>query len=912
MQLKGILNNGLYAEARVVELHSVPYFELLGQSPQEAMISVDEECSRLLADIARRFYDGTFALELLLLSTKVENQLYRAQPHVYIVFRKYGQDDIAVSSSLEEAVHDLASSLQQLGYTYKVIKDEETGAFMEALSEVDTRSAYSLAREERAFGAMNSPSAFYYNDPVPQDALRNSTLLTNALAERPASAFSLVLIPTLYTDAEVRGIEQRRMYLDVLRKQVMMTPGASTPTNYSEASKAYLDFIGHSKEQAFYFLPVVYSSPRDLESLSNKLLSLFAGREDSDTHMLRFVDMSDSATCLTDGFLLKPWTVSDTLVFRKRNQSFWSRDDAPKNLFRIRQLLTFSTAKCMFRFPFDDGSTVGLESNRNSTAREKLDDAVLSEESFRIGTITDSGYAELGAGGKAVQAGIPLNHFSKHGMIVGKSGSGKTNFVHTMLIRLAQAGVPFLAIEPTKTEYRCLVDAIPNLKVFTPGMNNVSPFIINPFVPPVGVTVESYIPCLMSAFETAFTMPDPLPSIFREVINKTYNKYGWKMSSTCDDPSVTWFGFHEMIRVFQDHVTTMDYEGDVKGNITTAGVLRLSSLIEQNANIYDTTQTIPVHELLKQPVVLELNAITAKDQKTLLMALLLVEICNYTKFNTSLDGDLKNVLLIDEAHVLFGNAPDGTKNRAASELEDMIAEIRAYGTGVFVADQSPATFGASIIANTDTKIMFQVVEEGSRDILKGATGLTDTKKDLLSKLKMGECLLYYGKLPEPILVMADYARDIAPFRRDVPNEDVRESNDFWKSHKALLMPYNDCSCCDVCAHDGCNLAIRSTTEFIASSMVNFYSQYIKSEKALESFISTKAEETVYKQLRKHKLLDDKRRAGYCVMTRFMRRLLRARRYQLSETDLSRLRNLYAKYEYNFADEKKQVGESIGI
>lgn len=225
MQLKGILNNGLYAEARVVELHSVPYFELLGQSPQEAMISVDEECSRLLADIARRFYDGTFALELLLLSTKVENQLYRAQPHVYIVFRKYGQDDIAVSSSLEEAVHDLASSLQQLGYTYKVIKDEETGAFMEALSEVDTRSAYSLAREERAFGAMNSPSAFYYNDPVPQDALRNSTLLTNALAERPASAFSLVLIPTLYTDAEVRGIEQRRMYLDVLRKQVMMTPG---------------------------------------------------------------------------------------------------------------------------------------------------------------------------------------------------------------------------------------------------------------------------------------------------------------------------------------------------------------------------------------------------------------------------------------------------------------------------------------------------------------------------------------------------------------------------------------------------------------------------------------------------------------------------------------------------------------
>lgn len=108
-----------------------------------------------------------------------------------------------------------------------------------------------------------------------------------------------------------------------------------------------------------------------------------------------------------------------------------------------------------------------------------------------------------------------------------------------MLLRLAERGIPFLAIEPTKTEYRCLTDAIPDLTVFTPGMNSVSPFIINPFVPPVGVTMESYVPSLMNAFQAAFTMPDPLPAIFREVVNKTYAKYGWKRSSTCEDPDVT-------------------------------------------------------------------------------------------------------------------------------------------------------------------------------------------------------------------------------------------------------------------------------------------------------------------------------------------------------------------------------------
>lgn len=140
-----------------------------------------------------------------------------------------------------------------------------------------------------------------------------------------------------------------------------------------------------------------------------------------------------------------------------------------------------------------------------------------------------------------------------------------------------------------------------------------------------------------------------------------------------------------MILEFQNHVASMDYQGETRGNISTAGVLRLSTLIEQNPNIYDTTATIPIHELLKRPVVLELNAITSPEQKTLLMALLLISICLYTKFNTSLDGELKNLLFIDEAHVLFGAGDAEGGNRAVRELENMIAEIRAYGTGVFWA-----------------------------------------------------------------------------------------------------------------------------------------------------------------------------------------------------------------------------------
>lgn len=62
----------------------------------------------------------------------------------------------------------------------------------------------------------------------------------------------------------------------------------------------------------------------------------------------------------------------------------------------------------------------------------------------------------------------------------------------------------------------------------------------------------------------------------------------------------------------------MDYKGEVKSNMESAGVVRLVSLIEQNSNIYDTVHTIPLEDLLSKPTVIELNAINNKEQKSLI------------------------------------------------------------------------------------------------------------------------------------------------------------------------------------------------------------------------------------------------------------------------------------------------------
>ena len=113
------------------------------------------------------------------------------------------------------------------------------------------------------------------------------------------------------------------------------------------------------------------------------------------------------------------------------------------------------------------------------------------------------------------------------------------------------------------------------------------------------------------------------------------------------------FGLHEFIIVFQKLLKNTNYSKEVKGNLESAGLLRLSNLIEQNSNIYDSINTVPIEDLLTQPTVLELNAIDNAEQKSLIIALLLINICLYTKHNHVGDGELKDELInrVKEKHL---------------------------------------------------------------------------------------------------------------------------------------------------------------------------------------------------------------------------------------------------------------------
>ena len=400
-------------------------------------------------------------------------------------------------------------------------------------------------------------------------------------------------------------------------------------------------------------------------------------------------------------------------------------------------------------------------------------------------------------------------------LIVGTPGSGKTTFSVSLLDRLwKEHHIPFLVIEPAKNEYRALVQSIPELQVFTPGKNFISPFVFNPFVPPKNVKLETYKSTLKTAFSAAVSMSTPLDKIFEETINNCYSDFRWLDTYTIDDKGQI-FNISDFIKCFQNTFEEIGYTGDAK-NIGRAGVVRLNSL----SNLFDNYFSIPIQDLLEKPTIIELAAIENSDQKALIISLLLLSILAYVNSNYVGEGGLKNVILLEEAHVLLdaeSNASQGDANPSAIAqglVKRMLAEIRSYGVGIVIADQSPRKVSTDVVALTDMKMVFRLVETMDKQIVADSMNMSEAQTQRMSRLKPGEAYLFFNRLDEPEEVITPDYRLENNISITLSDDGIRELSTYWNDKQEHLRPYPECAKTKYCSHS-CDYARRILAREIA-------------------------------------------------------------------------------------------------
>ena len=872
------LKNGKLLDSRIYEICSIPDYEAIAMQEEEAQKTNETMFLQMLTELYRFCKPGSTVLELLWTVEAQEDQ--RGQIHLFLVLRMIAESREELENRLGIVQENVLMRLQSLGFQIQEKQYEElkiTNLLPDGNAVIN---AVVKAEQYRVHEQGIIP--YYFVRPMPCHSISGLHMLADTLLRVQGGAVSFQLLPDVINYEEMSALEE---FYAMLRQ-------INTISGYQDALsgtvyKEYEWLHENISQPMFRYNILAMGNTWQCAALTAQLISILKG---TDNTQYLTVNLNRESISVKRDFPYYPWNLNQKLINRYRNATVLRALQCTpkmKMLYRLPYFIFAQEATSFFRLPLGSLKISGIKIKEIMQKAQDIDERVLQKDNVKFGQLLESEQS-------STWIGCAQNTLTKHALIVGMPGTGKTTFSVNLLLQMYRRGIPFLAIEPTKTEYRALIDRIPDLQIFTPGKNKVSPFVINPFLPPKGITVEQYIPSLLSAFKAAFSMPSPLDTIFQQAVQEAYIKYGWRDYSTVEDSYVKKFGLYEFIQVFKELIQRQKYSSEVKGNLMTGGIFRLRELINQNPNIYDTVESVPLEDLLCAPTILELNAIDNEVQKSVLMALLLIQICVYTKQNHKGDGKLKNLLLLDEAHVLFkaqqgsGNGEGG--NNAVHSLENMLAEIRSYGTGIVIADQSPAAVGSEVIKNTDIKVIFRLVDSGDRKVIADTTNMTDLMRKYIPKLEVGQAFYSVSALHEPVLMQTPDIRKKEGIRLSVSDSEIRERAEYWKGHQQYLIPYDECRYSEICKT--CSMEIRSDAAFFSERYYMEFRDKIRDLNTMCAYMNA-----VNQWLEKQDIKEGQEKRIQlcnCVKIKYLRKVLQEKEFRLSQKDREKILQVLVK------------------
>lgn len=783
-----------------VEITSIPDISIIDEQANttEIVDRFKKEMGSLLGEVYQAYkstlytygYSKDISLELLWTTQAVQNQPYNAQIRLFVVVRAIDDDVDSATQSVETLTKLFKSALALQKYE---LQEVEYSALADIVLNINDTNIKAVVKEEKAENLQNQLIPFCYSyDRIP---LSNNDLsrIVNILVDYPNCAVSMQLIPTAYEASEIAEIDRIAQMLDTLGKGVRDQGIGNVSFALAEKhADVYRYYSEHKTAALFAFNILIYGDDSAISNISSRVFSQLSSGINTSAN-LRLIDLEKTEVGKDSNFYPLPWAVNEVLMGKGRNYNIWTSGLFSNALYRLPYIITGEEAVEFFRLPIgSDRITAGLKINESGKGNKTYSSNIINAGDITVGKLRSSE--------KGDTIGFSLQDLAKHMLVVGTPGSGKTTFLVNLLDRLwKEHRIPFLLIEPAKNEYRALVQSIPELQVFTPGKNFISPFVFNPFVPPKNVRLETYKSTLKTAFAAAVSMTTPLDKIFEEAINNCYSDFRWLDTYTIDDKGKV-FNISDFIKCFQQTFDEIGYTGESK-NIGRAGVVRLNSLV----NLFDNYFSIPIEDLLQKPTVIELAAIENADQKALIIALLLLSILAYVNSNYVAEGGLKNVILLEEAHVLLdasSNMDQGDAKPSAIAqglLKRMLAEIRAYGVGLVIADQSPRKVSTDVVALTDMKMAFRLVESEDKQIIADSTNMTDSQIRRMAKLKPGEAFLFFNKLDEPEeIITPDYRRD-NNIRISLSDDKIKELSKYWADKGEKLKPYPECQCVACCS-----------------------------------------------------------------------------------------------------------------
>lgn len=355
---------------------------------------------------------------------------------------------------------------------------------------------------------------------------------------------------------------------------------------------------------------------------------------------------------------------------------------------------------------------------------------------------------------------LDLESLSMHTFISGATGSGKSNTIYHLLNKLMIEDIKFMVIEPAKGEYKKVLGHRKDVRVFGTNPNLTELLRINPFRFPKEIHVLEHIDRLIEIFNVCWPMYAAMPAILKEAIIQSYRKCGWDLDLSINLEKDSFFPtFIDLLEELKNVIKLSEYSEEVKANYVGSLTTRVKSLTNGlNGQIFSSKE-IDNEVLFDTNVIVDLSRIGSQETKSLLMGILVMRLSEY-RMSTSKTSNRKlhHITVLEEAHNILraknsASSVEGSNvgEKAVEMISNAIAEMRTYGEGFIIADQSPSAVDISAIRNTNTKIIMRLPEENDRKIAGKSAALKDEQINEIAKLPKGVAVVYQNDWIEAVL-----------------------------------------------------------------------------------------------------------------------------------------------------------------
>jgi len=143
-----------------------------------------------------------------------------------------------------------------------------------------------------------------------------------------------------------------------------------------------------------------------------------------------------------------------------------------------------------------------------------------------------------------------------------------------------------------------------------------------------------------------------------------------------------------------------------------------------------------------------------------------------------------------------------TRAKAVKMITDFLVEMRAYGQGMLIAEQSPEKLAPDAVRNTNLKIAHMLPGRQDREALASAMIMDEQQEQFMGKLRVGQAAVFMTGFEKATFMRVPNYKDGVDFADYLPDSAVSHHMAHYQVEaRSSYLPFDGCRFCgEPCKH----------------------------------------------------------------------------------------------------------------